>query len=246
MLGAIKDQVQYVEKQRTTRMRMAKILLVEDDSETADMVAAWLENEHYDVEIANDGKEGFERLVCFNYDAAILDWNLPGLTGPEICQKYREQNGNIPILMLTAREAIDEKETGYGAGADDYLTKPFEIKELSLRLHAMLRRSGGSVSETLKVGGLELNPRQFTLTRGGAPIILMPRDFALLEFFMRNPGQVFSVSELLRSVWKSDADAGANALRLSIKRLRQKIDVPGKPSIIETLTTVGYRINAQQ
>jgi DNA-binding response OmpR family regulator len=221
---------------------MAKLLIIEDDYQLVDVAQAFLESEHFTVEATGSGVEGYQLLVCSDFDLAIIDWNLPGLSGPEICSKYRSEKGTTPIIMLTARRSMAEKEVGFDAGADDYLTKPFEMKELLLRINAILRRSGKSIDDLLKVLDIVLDPRKFFVSRAGVEIKLLPREFALLEFFMRRPGQLFHPTEILRHVWKSDADVTEDALKSSLKRLRQKIDRPGENSVIESIPRVGYRI----
>jgi DNA-binding response OmpR family regulator len=221
---------------------MAKLLLIEDDYQLAEVTRAFLESERFMVEMTGSGVEGYELLVCSDFNLAIIDWNLPGMSGPEICQKYRRDKGTTPIIMLTARRSIAEKEIGFDAGADDYLTKPFEMKELLLRVNAILRRTGNAIDDLLRAQDIVLDPRKFKVTRASVEIPLLPREFALLEFFMRRPGQVFNPTEILRNVWKSDADVTDDALKSCLKRLRQKIDRDGEDSVIESIPRVGYRI----
>jgi DNA-binding response OmpR family regulator len=224
---------------------MAKILLIEDDLDLSDTLVRWLVGEHYTVELVHDGKEGYQRLKLCEYDVVIVDWNLPGMTGLEICQQYRNDHGTAPILMLTGKAAAAEKATGLDAGADDYLTKPFSLVELCARLRALLRRtarSGQVVSNILKLGNLTIDPRKYIVTKDGQKIHLLPREFALLEFFMRHPDEVFSVETLLQRVWHSDSNASIDAIRTCIKRLREKIDPGQENSIIQTVPRVGYRL----
>jgi DNA-binding response OmpR family regulator len=221
---------------------MAKLLLVEDDRPLAEMIAVWLRREHYAIEVTHDGADGLERLLCSEYDLAIVDWNLPGMEGPEICQKYRRNKGSAPIIMLTGRDGIDEKVTGFDAGADDYLTKPFNMQELGARVKALLRRGRHVDEDVLQAHGIVMDPSKFSASKNGVALSLVPKEFALLEFFMRNPQTIFTSEALFRHVWKSDSDASDTAIRTCIKRLRQKSDDSESDSIIETIPRVGYRL----
>ena len=221
---------------------MAKILLVEDDQDLAQMVVEWLTFEHHSVELVLDGREGMDRLRLCQYDAVILDWGLPQMSGPEILRSYRSEGGTTPIIMLTGKGTIAEKETGLDAGADDYLTKPFNMKELSARVRALLRRSSGAATNVLRVGELVVDPAKYKVTRNGVEIQLLPREFALLEFLMRHPDEVFSGDALLQRVWHSESEATSEAIRTCVKRLRQKIDQDDDTSMIQTIPRVGYKL----
>jgi DNA-binding response OmpR family regulator len=221
---------------------MAKILLVEDDVDLTVMIVEWLSFEHHSVEVVHNGQEGMERLRLCQYDAIILDWSLPEMTGLEICRTYRQANGVAPVIMLTGKNSIADKENGLDSGADDYLTKPFNMKELSARIRAVLRRSSNSTTNILTVGELTIDPTKYKLTKNGKEIQLLPREFALLEFFMRHPDEVFSGDALLQRVWHSESDATSEAIRTCIKRLRQKIDGDSDDSVIQTISRVGYKL----
>ncbi|HEY9754909.1 MAG TPA: response regulator transcription factor [Oculatellaceae cyanobacterium] len=223
---------------------MAKILLVEDDLDLAQMVVEWLTFEHHSVELIGDGREGLERLRLCQYDVIVLDWGLPQLSGPEICKGYRAEGGSTPIIMLTGKGSVSEKETGLDAGADDYLTKPFHMKELSARIRALLRRVSNTTSNVLVVGDLTVDPAKYKVTKSGVEIQLLPREFALLEFLMRHPDEVFSGDALLQRVWHSESEATSEAIRTCVKRLRQKIDKDDDSSIIQTIPRVGYKLRA--
>jgi len=223
-----------------------KILLVEDEPDFSILIGEWLRNEHHIVEVVETGEEGIDRLKFYQYDIVILDWMLPGVSGLDVCKSYRQGGGKTPILLLTAKKHVDEKEQGLDAGADDYLTKPFEMKELSARIRALLRRPSAFSGSVLQVGSLNLNPTTFKLTRIGEEIALLPKEFALLEFMMRHPNQVFSAEALLDRVWSSDSEASPETIRTYIKRLRKKIDVPGQPSILSTVHGVGYKLDIPQ
>ncbi len=223
---------------------MAKILLVEDDAEMAATISSWLATEHYEVVLCTDGNDGYDRIKSSSYDLAILDWELPGISGLEICRRYRLSKGSMPVLILTGRDAITDRVSGLDAGADDYLTKPFSLKELSARVRALLRRPVAMNSNMLEVGSLKLDIAKHRISKDGKEIQLMPRDFALLEFLMRNPDTVFSTDALLSRVWSDDSEAGPEALRTAIKRLRKKIDDgdADDSSYIENIPRIGYRL----
>src|SRR5262249_34277288 len=172
----------------------------------------------------------------------ILDWQLPGMAGIDICKEFRSQGGMTPVLMLTGKSAISDKETGLDAGADDYLTKPFHMKELSARVRALFRRASRGTSNILTIGDLVLDPSNYRVTRDGVEIQLQKREFALLEFLMRNPNRVFSSEALLERVWVTDADVTPDAIRVYIMRLRKKVDEGAKASLIQTVHGVGYKL----
>lgn len=224
--------------------RMAKILLVEDEPDFSELISGWLKNDHYLIESVENGEDAMDRLRFYKYDLVILDWMLPGISGVDVCKRYRSSGGTTPILMLTAKRHVDEKEAGLDAGADDYLTKPFELKELSARIRALLRRPSAFSGNVLKVGNLVLESNSFKVTRDGEDVQLLPKEFALLEFLMRHPNQVFSAEAILDRVWSSDSEASPETIRTYIKRLRKKLDVEGTPSLLSTVHGVGYKLEA--
>ncbi|MBS1998095.1 MAG: response regulator transcription factor [Cyanobacteria bacterium SZAS LIN-2] len=223
---------------------MAKILLVEDDQDLARMVIEGLTAEHHSVVHMGDGLDGLDMLKRSVYDVVILDWHLPGMEGIEILRKFRQGGGNTAVIMLTGRSGISEKEQGFSVGADDYLTKPFDIRELAVRIRALLRRPSTTASNTLKARNIELDPIKHTVVSNGKQIHISPRDFSLLEFLMRHPGEVFSVDALLSRVWNYDEDATPEALRSAVRRLRIALDEGKDPdhSCIENIVRVGYRL----
>jgi DNA-binding response OmpR family regulator len=225
---------------------MAKILFVEDDGGLADMVVEWLTCERHSVELVADGTSGHERLKFGGYDLAILDWKLPGITGLDICKQHRSEGGKTPIIMLTGNDTITDKETGLDSGADDYLTKPFSVKELSARVRALLRRPPSVSANILTVRSLVLDPTKHRVTIDGTETHLLPKEFSLLEFFMRHPDEIFSSDALLRRVWHSDSEATSEAVRTCLKRLRKKIDNTDNEdeenSFIQTIPRLGYRL----
>jgi len=221
---------------------MAKVLLVEDDQTLAHNIAEWLTLEHYIVESVADGTEAVDRLKFYQFDLIILDWLLPGLTGIEVCKQFRAHGGTTPILMLTGKKDVDEKEMGLDSGADDYLTKPFHLKELSARLRALLRRHPAVSSNNLTIGSMELSLQDHIFKKNGKVIRLFPKEFSLLEFLMRHPNQVFSSEALLDRVWNSSSDVSPESIRTYVARLRAKIDDADSESIIENVHGVGYKL----
>lgn len=219
---------------------MAKILIVEDDRQLSATIVDWLTTQGHVPEPVYKGTDGLERLKFYKYDVVVLDWELPGLSGPDLCRQYRDAGGQTPILMLTGKKEVEEKETGLDSGADDYLTKPFHMKELSARLRALLRRSPAVSQSVLSAGDLTLNPTSRQVLLNGQEVNLQPREFALLEFLMRHPNQPFSAEAILDRVWLSESDVAPDTVRLHIMKLRNKIDVEGNPSMIRTLHRVGY------
>lgn len=225
---------------------MAKILLVEDEADISDLVTAWLAKDHHVVEVAATGEQALDLLRVYPFDVLILDWMLPGVSGVEVCREYRTRGGTSPILMLTAKSHVNEKEKGLDAGADDYLTKPFELIELSARVRALLRRPVSFAGTVLKVGTIVLDTSTHKVTKNGGEVQLLPKEFALLAFFMRHPNQVFSAEALLDRVWSSDSEASPETIRTYIKRLRKKIDEEDKSSLIGTVHGVGYKLVAAE
>ena len=225
---------------------MAKILLVEDDRDLSGRVNEWLSFEQHAIESVFDGMAASQRLRVYFYEVVVLDWDLPRLSGLEVCKGYRSHGGTAPILMLTGKDAISFKEAGLDAGADDYLTKPFHLKELSARIRALLRRPVPSYTgNTLKIGGLELDPSTRRVTRNGEDLTLLPKEYGLLEFFMRHPNEVFSPDALLNRVWHSESDAAADTIYTYIKMLRKKITPEAPTSLIKTVHGVGYKMESK-
>jgi two-component system response regulator MprA len=223
---------------------MAKILVVDDDKDLAGMVEDALTFDHHAVELVFTGSEARDMLRVYKYDAIVLDWDLPGMSGIDVCKELRNKGDLTPILMLTGKGEMDNKEQGLDAGADDYLTKPFQVRELKARMRALLRRASGSASNILTIRDIELDATSFRVTKAGKEIKLVQREFQLLEFFMRNPNKVFSAEAILDRVWASDSDASPEAFRTCLTRLRKKIDTDGADSLISTVHGVGYKFNA--
>lgn len=219
---------------------MAKILIVEDDLQLAALVARWLQKESHVVEHVDNGGEALQRLRFDSYDLIILDWNLPEVEGIDILRDFRSRGGRTPVLMLTGRKSIEEKVKGLEVGADDYLPKPFDGRELTARIRALIRRPPVLTSDVLKVGDIELDTKNHTAKRAGVDLKLLPKEFALLEFLMRHPEEIFSATRLLEHVWPSETDSTTEALTSCIKRLRKKIDKPDEESVIRNVHGAGY------
>jgi len=225
---------------------VAKILIVEDDVQLSKLVRDWLKMERHEPEVVNDGQEGLNRLKVYDYDLVVLDLELPLIGGMEILREFRATGKKTPVLILTGRTNIDDKELGLDSGADDYLTKPFHAKELTARIRALMRRVGGQLGNVLKSGDIELDKSSFTVKRCGVEIRLVPKEFALLEFLMRNPGTVFAPEALLNRVWSNESEATIDALTTCIKRLRKKLDTEDKESIIRNVHGVGYGLRTEE
>jgi DNA-binding response OmpR family regulator len=226
---------------------MTKILIIEDDKPLGSVITNWLQAQNYSVECVDNGADGKALLEDFQYDLVVLDWTLPDIQGIDILRHFRARGGRTPILMLTGKTEIVDKETGLDFGADDYLTKPFDIKELGARVRALLRRpTSAYIESVIQVGEFRLNPQTRQATRGDEPLKLSVRECLLLEFFLRHPDTVFTGEALIERVWKSDKTASMETLRTSIKRLRVRIDRQSEPSYIENVFGVGYRFNSER
>lgn len=225
---------------------MAKILVVEDEHDLAMPIKDWLTREQHVVEVVDNGIDALDRLKVYKYDVVVLDLMLPGMSGIEVCRRYRSEGGGSSILMLTSKNTVEDKEFGLDAGADDYLTKPFHLKELSARIRALLRRHTQSNSRELRAGDLVLDIVSRTVMMGGTEVHFVPREFSLLEFLMRHPNQVFSAEALLDRVWASDTMASPDTIRTYIKILRKKLGSEGKDSLIRTVHGVGYKLESPQ
>lgn len=223
---------------------MAKILVVEDETDLAIPVRDWLTREQHLVELVDNGPEALDQLRIYKFDLIILDLMIPGINGMEVCKQFRQDGGSTPILMLTAKSGVEDKEAGLDAGADDYLTKPFHLKELSARVRALLRRHSQPNSRELKVGDLVMDTVARTVTKNGVEVHFVPKEFSLLEFLMRHPNQVFSAEALLDRVWASDTMASPDTIRTYIKLLRKGLGGDGKESYIRTVHGVGYKLES--
>ncbi|RYF97148.1 MAG: response regulator transcription factor [Chitinophagaceae bacterium] len=223
-----------------------RILLVEDEKKIADALKKGLSEQNYDVQVAYDGTEGRRQFESQPFDLVILDINLPGLNGYSLCKKIRNRNPTIPIVMLTALSATDDKIEGFDAGADDYIVKPFDFKELLVRIRALLKRihSNIPVGNILKVGDLVINFDNKEVSRGGNGISLTAKEFQLLEYLVRNRNKVVSRADIALNVWDIDFDTKTNVIDVYVNFLRKKLDHDYEKKIIHTQIGVGYILKA--
>lgn len=227
------------------------MLVVEDEADLADAIARGLRREHYAVDVAYDGRSAIDRLTCTDYDLVCLDWNLPDIDGRSICGMIRHgevtANTTPPprVLMLTARDDIADRISGLDAGADDYLVKPFVFGELAARVRALLRRGTSAPGASLQVGRLFLDDTRHEASYAGTDLVLTPKEFALLRFFMTRPGEVLSQETLLEHVWDEFADPFTNTVRVTIANLRRKLSASGAGQPVETVAGIGYRLQEQ-
>lgn len=221
-----------------------KILIVEDHADVASLLKRGLEYERFTVDMAEDGQEALEMLRQISYELVILDLMLPKVDGIEVLEKVRSQGNNTPILVLTAVADQDTKVKLLHAGADDYLEKPFLFNELLARVHAIIRRSTQAPKkQVLQVGELLLNPATREVFRGKEKIVLRKKEFMLLEYLMRYPGEVISRTDLLEHVWDFNSDVFSNTIETHIVSLRSKLDKGHKHKLVETVHGVGYKLN---
>jgi DNA-binding response OmpR family regulator len=216
-----------------------RVLVAEDEPLIADAVAEWLRREALAVDVAYDGDAALERLGIYEYDVLVLDRDLPGVSGDEVCQAVVESGAPTRILMLTAAAAVRERVAGLQLGADDYLTKPFAFVELSARVHALLRRTRPADPPVLERGGIRLDPARREAYRDGRYVPLSRKEFALLTELLKAAGTVVSAEELLERAWDEHIDPFTNVVRVTVMKLRRKL---GEPQLIETVPGVGYRI----
>jgi two-component system, OmpR family, response regulator len=220
-----------------------RVLVVEDEVKMARAIRRGLEQEGYAVDTATDGSEGWFQASENPYDAIVLDVMLPGLDGFEVCRRLRAAGRWAPVLMLTARDAVADRIGGLDAGADDYLVKPFAFGELLARLRALLRRGAAERPVVLTCGDVVLDPAGHTVTRAGQPVELSAREFALLEFLMRRPGEVVSRTAILEHVWDYDYDGMSNVIDVYVGYLRRKLEQPFGRPLIRTVRGVGYALD---
>lgn len=217
-----------------------RVLVVEDERRMAANIAQALLEEGFAVDLAHDGVGGLELAETYEYDAIVLDIMLPRLDGLAVCRRLRESGRQVPVLILSARDMVEDRVRGLDAGADDYLVKPFAIAELTARLRALQRRSQFRTPPELVVGDLRLDPATHTVRRNGRTISLTLREYSLLEYLMRRAGVVLTRSMIAEHVWNFTFDHASNVVDVYIKHLRDKIDTPGEPSLIQSIRGVGY------
>lgn len=217
------------------------VLFVEDELKIASFVQAGLKEQGFVVDYCDNGDEGYFRAVNNEYDVIILDIMIPGRDGLSILKSLRKSSQNTPVILLTARNELDDRLEGLNFGADDYIAKPFFVEELVARIHAVVRRSLGDRQSFLSVGALKLDRMTRTVTRDQQMVELTTREFNLLEYLMRSPGRVFTRTQILEHVWGYDFNPNTNVVDVCIQRIRKKIDPIDSPSWIESVRGVGYR-----
>ena len=223
-----------------------RILLVEDNKRLSDSLRMTLEDDGYAVDTAYDGLDGEEMALMGTYDIIILDIMLPHKDGLAVCRDLRNKRVNTPILMLTARDALDDRVNGLDSGADDYLVKPFQVDELRARIRALLRRESSNKSGLLEVGDLTLDPATHAVERAGKPVELTAKEYSLLEYFMRHPNHLVTREMVETSLWSYDHVVASNVIDVYIRRLRRKIDDPYELKLFETVRGAGYRLRVPE
>lgn len=219
-----------------------RVLIVEDEAKTARAVARVLREEGHAVDEAADGEDGLHLAASNAYDVIVLDVRLPKKDGLEVCRRLRADGGTTPVLMLTANTLTPQKVEGLDAGADDYLTKPFEIDELLARLRALVRRGAGPRPAVLRVADLVVDPAARTAKRGGRAIDLTSKEFAILEMLARRPGKVSSRTEILEGCWDMNFESDSNVIDVHIASLRKKLESGGRPRLLQTARGAGYAL----
>jgi heavy metal response regulator len=222
-----------------------RILVVEDEKKVASFIRQGLGEEGYAVDVASNGEEGLAMARDGVHDLIILDIGLPKMNGLQVLQELRRRKVTAPVLLLTVRATIEDKVLGLDAGADDYLTKPFAFQELVARVRALLRRRTEGGPAVLQFADLTLDPARHTAFRGGQKIDLTAKEFALLDYFMRNPGRVLTRTMIIEHVWDYDFDTGTNVVDVYVNYLRKKIDSDREPKLIHTIRGVGYVMKAE-
>lgn len=218
------------------------MLLIEDDKDLCAVVTDALKALRYQIEVVHDGKDGWHLLSVSQYDLVILDWDLPGRTGIEILRQLRANKNLTPVLMLTGKDTLDDKELGFDSGTDDYVSKPCNMRELMMRVKAIIRRAALSPDHILRAGSCCLDPQSYTVLLQEQELTLARKEFSLLELFMRNPNQIFQPDALIEHVWGRESDATTETLRTTLNRLRKKLQSDSQAPKIETVYGVGYKL----
>jgi DNA-binding response OmpR family regulator len=219
-----------------------RLLIIEDDRKLAEFVARGLRAERFAVDLAGDGAEGLKHLQAYEYDLLILDLMLPEINGSEVLRRVRASQPSLPVLVLTARDATDDKVRHFEAGADDYLTKPFDFAELLVRVKALLRRSPAPRTDVIRIADLEVNRLTQQVRRAGQRIELTSKEYGVLEYLLSSPGRVFSRTMILEHVWDQSFEGVTNIVDVYVRYLRRKLDDPFPIKLIHTVRGVGYCI----
>lgn len=230
-------------------MEQRRILVIEDEQKIADTLQQGLREHGYSVDVAYDGKTGFFAFEASSFQLVVLDINLPGINGYELCKLIREKNTEVPVIMLTALTSLNDKLEGYDAGADDYVIKPFEFKELLMKIRVLLKRSASQnaiANPVLKASDLEMNLESKEVKRGNTPINLTAKEFQLLEFLLRNKNKVVSRGDIAINVWDIDFDTNTNVIDVYINYVRNKVDKPFDEKLIHTQVGMGYILKVNE
>jgi two-component system copper resistance phosphate regulon response regulator CusR len=223
---------------------MARLLVIEDERKLLRSLQRGLEGEGYDVVAAGSGEEGNARLADGEFDCVVLDWMLPGRDGLQLLVDLRRARNRVPVLLLTARDSVDDRVAGLDRGADDYLVKPFAFAELLARVRALLRRGPTERDTVLQVGDLDIDLLERRVRRAREEVILRGREFEVLVYLLRHRNEEITRTMLSRDIWKEASQAPSNVIDVTIKELRRKLDRPGLPALIETIRGVGYRLRS--
>lgn len=219
-----------------------RVLVVEDQKRMARHLAVALSEESFAVDLAHDGQAALDLAETYDYDVIVLDLMLPRLDGLAVCRRLRGSGREMPILIVSARDMVEDRIKGLDAGADDYLVKPFALEELTARLRAVVRRRRRIEAPVLSVGDLEMDPAARAVRKAGRTVVLTPKQYAILEYLMRRPGVVATRAMIAEHVWDYAFDQASNVVDVHVKHLRDRIDSPGRPSFIQAVRGVGYTI----
>jgi DNA-binding response OmpR family regulator len=225
---------------------MPKVLIVDDDIELATVVEQMLQEAAWTTEKVHNGADALQFLTNFKFDLVVLDWNLPDMTGIKICQEYRASGGATPIIFLTGRNTTPDKELGFDSGGDEYITKPFDNRELMARIRAMMRRPAHLSSEALEINGVQLDPKGKRLIAVEKTVQLSSTEFSIIEFLFKNAGTFFTATQLFEAIWPSETETTSEVVRVHIKVLRRKLEMLGLDDVIKTVRGAGYIVEPQK
>ena len=223
-----------------------RILVVEDEKKLNELISSKLKLEHYSVDSCFDGTDALDYLRGAEYDAVVLDIMLPGMSGLDVLRHIRRKDDRTPVLLLTAKDSIEDRVKGLDTGADDYLVKPFAFDELMARIRVMIRRGSQSISNVFTLADLAVDCDARTVTRGGIPITLSSKEFSVLEYMIRNAGTVLSRDKISRHIWNYDYEGGSNVVDVYIRYLRKKLDEGHTPKLIHTIRGAGYVLRVEE